>query len=121
MAIQSYVDIQKDGASAFAAGGGATRGTTVLDFGSFPGSSDASVAVVQAPVLNTTVVKAWLYPLATTDHSADEHMVETLKVFAGKVVAGIGFTIYGFNTDQIVDPKGNGTRLYGKWTVAWEY
>lgn len=100
-----------------AAGSGTvTRGTTAIDFGAFPGKSDASVAVAQPSVTAGTIVKAWLYPVATADHSADEHLVETLNIFAGAVSAGVGFTIYGVNRAQQGD-----SRIYGLWTVAWEY
>lgn len=95
-------------------------GTATLNFGAFPGASDASVAVTgQAGILTGSLVEAWIRPVATADHSADEHMVETLKVFAGNISAGTGFTIYGFNTSERNDPRGQGTRLYGQWTVAW--
>lgn len=129
---------------------GAT-GTTTLNFGAFPGASDASVAVTgQASIASGSLVEAWLRPEATADHTADEHMVETLRVVAGAIVAGTGFTIYGFNTSQLNEPLtefgqgrnhlstgtaaantgqgantharsvgGNGTRIYGQWTVAW--
>lgn len=123
----------------------ATQGTAILDFGAFPGASDASVAVTgQASILTTSLVEAWIRPEATVDHSADEHMVETLKVFAANIIAGTGFTIYGFNTNMLSEPDwdqmyetghiltgvrgsrkpsthamGNGTRLYGQWTIAW--
>lgn len=125
-------------------------GTSILDFGSFPGKSDASVAVTgQTGIVAGSLVEAWIRPVATADHSADEHMLETLKVFAGNIVAGTGFTIYGINTNQI-NPvnqhigstrahKSIGTlaqntgswaniapsvgspspRIYGQWTVAW--
>lgn len=89
------------------------QGTTTLDFGAFPGASDASVAVTgQASILSGSLVEAWLLPAATADHSADEHRVETLDVVAGLIVAGTGFTIYGMN-------DGAGTRIYGTWNVAW--
>ena len=124
------------------------QGTVILNFGVFPGASDASVAVTgQAAIVSGSLVEAWLRPIGTADHTADEHMVETLKVFAGNISAGIGFTVYGFNTNQINEPSaeprlsrfsgigqdaggglqdietknigGKGTRIYGQWTVAW--
>jgi len=127
------------------------QGTATLDFGAFPGKSDASVDVTgQAGIVSGSLVETWIRPTATADHSADEHMVETLKVIAGNIVSGTGFTIYGFNTNQVQEPLtgsgqgrnhlstgtaaantgfganagqasvgGQGTRIYGQWTVAW--
>jgi len=122
------------------------KGTAIVDFGAFPGASDASVAVTgQAGILTSSLVEAWIYPLATSDHSADEHMVETIRAFAdaSTIIAGTGFTIkvfnmsefyaqpvspgpskfrsaaatvYGFVGGSLSEP---GTLLYGKWTVAW--
>jgi len=120
-------------------------GTATLDFGAFPGASDASVAVTgQAAILAGSLVEAWLRMEATADHSADEHLVETIKVLAGNIVAGTGFTIYGINTSELNEPLelsgvsrfrsaggtvhgrpgepsvgGMGMRLYGTWTIAW--
>ncbi len=124
---------------------GAT-GIATIDFGVFPGKSDASVDVTgQAAIVAGSLVEAWIRPVATADHSADEHLVETLKVIAGNIVAGTGFTIYGFNTSQLNEPLiglgvnrfrdvaaavygydvpskgGQGTRLYGLFTVAWAW
>ncbi len=124
---------------------GAT-GKTTIDFGAFPGKSDASVAVTgQAAITANSLIEAWIRPEATIDHTADEHLVETLKVIAGNIVAGTGFTIYGFNTSQLNEPLeqlatgrfrqvaapvhgynapsrgGGGTRIYGQWTVAWAW
>lgn len=80
-------------------------GTTTLDFGAFPGASDASVAVTgQAAIVAGSIVGAWIRPVATADHTADEHMVETIEVVAGNISAGVGFTIYGFNTDLNNEP-----------------
>lgn len=122
---------------------GAT-GTALLDFGAFPGASDASIAITgQAGILSNSFVEAWLLPADTADHTADEHLVETLRVVAGSIVAGTGFTIYGGNTSQLNEALqfpgvdrfralgtaaqgglapsvgGQGTRIYGKWNVAW--
>lgn len=123
------------------------QGTATLDFGVFPGASDASVTVTgQAGILAGSLVEAWIRPVDTADHSADEHMLETIKVFAHSIVAGTGFTISGFNTSQLNEPLeyrgrdpahalaaspggggvgvgpevgGQGTRIYGQWTIAW--
>ena len=120
------------------------QGSTTIDFGAFPGGSDASTTITgQATILAGSLVEAWLIPTATADHTADEHIVETIKVFAGNVVAGTGFTIYAVNTSQINEPLskggvagfrpaatsvygyagetsgGRGTRIYGTWTVGW--
>lgn len=132
--------------------GGANVGTATLDFGAFPGASDASVAVTgQAAMVAGSVVNAWLRPVATADHSADEHWLETIRVMAGNILAGIGFTIYGVNNSQLNEPLypfsdelgrssgtaqapgpgkadqqvydfgGKGTRIYGQWTIAWQW
>lgn len=81
------------------------QGTATLDFGAFPGASDASVVVTgQAGIVAGSLVEAWVYPLATADHSADEHMLESFRVFAHSIVAGTGFTISGFNTSELSEP-----------------
>jgi hypothetical protein len=130
---------------------GAT-GTTTVNFGAFPGSSDTSVAVTgQASIVAGSIVSAWIRPVATADHTADEHWVETIEIAAGNISAGTGFTIYAKNTNQINEPVtyppganslwqlaattinnknaqpgqigfggGQGTRLYGQFTVQWK-
>lgn len=120
------------------------QGTVTLDFGAFPGSSDASVAVTgQASILSGSLVEAWIVPAATADHSADEHIAETIRVYAGNIVAGTGFTVYGVNTSTLNEPLetagvggfrpaatsvygyvqpsvgGRGTRIYGTWNIGW--
>jgi len=88
-------------------------GTATLDFGAFPGKTDASVAVTgQADIVAGSLVEAWLRPVATATHSADEHWVEEMDVAAGDISAGAGFTVYG---------KTRNLRLYGTWTVAWAW
>lgn len=107
------------------------QGTTTIDFGAFPGATDASVVVTgQAGIVAGSLVEAWIRPAATADHTADEHMVDTIKVIAGNIVAGTGFTIYGFNTCELqettlkrqpksMDAYPGPCRSYGSWTVAW--
>lgn len=121
------------------------QGTVLLDFGAFPGASDASVAVAQPAITGSSLAEAWIFPADTADHTADEHMLETLKVFAGNIQAGVGFTVYGFNTSEIGEPSrqepgrgqgaglnqglgksylrsdtgAKGTRLYGKFNIGW--
>lgn len=133
-------------------GGGANVGTATIDFGAFPGSSHATVAVTgQAAIVAGSVVQAWIRPVATADHSADEHMLETIKVHAADIVAGTGFTINAFNAGMLNEPGedprvkdnlsqiaarpggrglqdgltadsgGKGTRIYGQWTIAWSW
>lgn len=114
------------------AGTGAT-GTATLDFGAFPGVSDASVDVTgQASIVAGSIVNAWIRPVASAGHTADEHMVETINIFAGNIVAATGFTIYGFNSSQVNEGRdrgtdntnlqtGTGTRIYGTWTIAWKW
>jgi hypothetical protein len=127
-------------------------GTALLDFGAFPGASDASLAITgQAGIVGDSLVECWVLPADTTDHLADEHRVETLDVYAGAIVAGTGFTIYGTiettanepsvvtqsgyitnwalttvatvfaQPGSIADAGGLGMRLYGKWNVAWAW
>jgi hypothetical protein len=97
------------------------QGTVLLNFGAFPGTTDATVAVTgQTGILSGSLVEAWILPTATADHTADEHWVEELQVFAGGVVAGTGFTVYGVHrpASQAVD-TGQGTLLNGAYTIAW--
>jgi len=120
------------GATGPAGGGGSGNfGEATLNFGSFPGASDTSVTVTgQAAITANSYLNAWLTPKATADHSADEHLVETISVKAGNIVPGTGFTIYGFNYSQVNEPVtypiqrtggGRGTRIYGQWTCQWSW
>ena len=97
-----------------AGGGGGGSGEATLDFGAFPGATDATLDVTgQTSIASGSLVQAWIFPEDTADHTADEHWVENIKVLAGSVVAGVGFTIYGMTTDD--------TSLYGVWNVAWRW
>lgn len=78
------------------------QGTTTIDFGTFPGTTDATVDVTgQTGIVSGSLVEAWIRPEATADHTADEHWVESIMVQAGNIVAATGFTIYARCTNQI--------------------
>lgn len=126
--------------------GGSTIGTTTVDFGSFPGSSHV-VKTVSAPgISGSATLEAWLLPKDTADHTADEHVVETIKVLPGSVTAGTSFTIHAVNISELNEPidittdqrsqiaggargggnlsgggGGIGTRIYGVWSVGYRY
>ncbi len=124
------------------------QGTTTVDFGAFPGKYDTSVAITgQAAIAAGSLVEAWLFPSQTADHSADEHLVEPIKIMAGNIIIGTGFTIYAFADSPIfeqrvdeqaqyqsaslrdrlggqapqdgIDTALNAPRAYGLFTVAW--
>lgn len=120
-------------------------GTTTIDFGAFPGLSDAAVTVYEPSIGPTSIVQAWLVAADTADHSADEHIAETIQVIPSAAFAGSGFTIYAKNTNTVgsnlsgsvtlgsrskagdqagfamPSVGGEGTRIWGQWTVAWRW
>lgn len=130
------------------AGGSGSAGFIEVDFGAFPGASDASATVTgQASITTGSTLQAWIYAKATPEHSADEHRIETISANAGDIVAATGFTVWAQNTSQLNEPLepiqtggriatkaatsafgnsapslgGQGTRLYGRYTVAWRW
>ena len=120
-------------------------GVATVDFGAFPGSSDASVVITgQSGILAGSRVLAFIMATATADHTADEHWLETISVVAGNIVPGVGFTIYARNTNSVNEPSvpvlgtinvgpgtgvnavrpsagPEGTLLYGQFTVGWHW
>jgi hypothetical protein len=89
-------------------------GLAEIDFGAFPGSDTASLAITgQDDIEATASVTVSIVYDPTDDHSADEHLVDPPRVVAGTIVAGTGFTIYGNTTSN--------TFVYGKWTLAWRW
>lgn len=118
------------------------RGTFQLDFGAAPGKSDTSVIVtglagIVAGVLADTttiradttthtsdelgsMVEAYVYPRGNTDHSADEHILEPIQVYAGNIVTGSSFTAYGIYRG-IPDAVSGKAAVYGVFTFNWVY
>jgi hypothetical protein len=67
----------------------------------------------QTGILSGAQVRAWLRIAATADHSADEHIMAPLRVSAGEVVAGVGFTVFAVFDAPV--------RTYGDWSINWEW
>lgn len=86
------------------------QGTTTVDFGAK--ATDASVAVSAPAITGTQLVEAWLFPTATATNTADNHWVDHIRVTAGDVQAGVGFTIYA---------RCDTGFAHGSFTVGWVY
>jgi len=89
-------------------------GTVTVNFGAFPGSYEATAIITgQTGIATSSLVEAWLYPKATSDHSEDEHIYENFNVMvpSSTIVAGTGFTIRCYVTGNQL--------LYGQYTVNW--
>ena len=91
----------------------ATIGTTIINFGSFPGSNEASVTITgQTNILSTSSVEAWIMADDTTsDHSAKDHryLATLIGLTCGTPTTGSGFTIYATSLEKI----------QGTFTIRW--
>ena len=80
-------------------------GTAVIDFGSFPGTSEASVAVTgQTDILATSKAEAYIMADdSTADKTASDHRYAPclIGLTCGTPVVGDGFTIYGRCLDKL--------------------
>lgn len=107
-------------------------GTATVNFGAFPGASEASVTVSAPGIQASSLVEAWILPNTTADHSPDEHRIETLEVTADQssIVANTSFVIKISNMSELDEALANqgsqgqanggiGTRIYGAWNVGW--
>lgn len=88
-------------------------GTATIDFGTAPGSNEASVAVTgQAAILSTSKADAFVMADDTsTDHTASDHRYfETFaSLSCGTPTDATGFTIYARSHQK----------LTGTWTIRW--
>lgn len=80
------------------------QGTATLNFGAFPGSNEASVAVTgQTGISATSKADAFVMGDDTTgDHTANDHRYFDLLVglTCGTPSAGTGFTIYARSEEK---------------------
>ena len=89
------------------------QGTALLDFGSFPGSNEASVAVSGQTTISATS-KAESFVMAddtTGSHTASDHRYFAVLVglSCGNPTAATGFTIHARSTEK----------LTGTFQVRW--
>jgi hypothetical protein len=102
-------------------GGGATSGTTLIDFGAFPGSAWAQTAVAAVDVRDpNAIVNAWILPAATADHSIDEHIIDPPLVSAYADGSG-NIVITGVPRFTPPSPIPPDPMPYGKWNVGWAF
>lgn len=82
------------------------QGTATLDFGAFPGSNEASVAVTgQGTILATSKAEAFVMADDTTaDHTAVDHrwFAALAALTCGTPTAATGFTIYATSLNPLV-------------------
>ena len=89
-------------------------GTAILDFGPFPGSNNAQVAVGGQPyILSSSVVTTQVEYLATANNTAADvqFMDAFFEITIDVPVNYQGFNIYAFSTEK----------LQGKVQVSWTW
>jgi len=112
--------------------GSLTTGTTTVNFGVFPGSPEATVDVAgQAGFVSTSLLNVWVQPVATADHSVDEHIVESITVRAFFKINGtftiiasmVPFPSWITNVGYPLDgrPTSQPQRLFGLFTIRWAW
>jgi len=103
------------------------QGTATLDFGVFPGSSVTSVDVAAAGLISTSAVEAWIRPVATADHTVEDHIIVPMRV-VGQYLSDGNIRIYGINANDVIPPqedvspatvRQNAPMLVGQYNVWW--
>ena len=87
-------------------------GTAEIDFGAWPGSNEASVAVTgQTAIAVGSNIAAVVSRESTADHTVGDATYAALLVglSVGNIVAGTGFTIYARSLEK----------MQGKFAVRW--
>ncbi len=87
-------------------------GTSTIDFGSFPGTNEASVAVTGQTLIDaTSKVEAYFMRETSSDHTVGDHTYAPLFITltCGNIVDATSFTIYGRSLQK----------MQGTWTVRW--
>jgi hypothetical protein len=86
------------------------QGTTTINFGSK--ATDTSVSVSAPAITAGQLVEAWVFPATTASNTVDNHWVDSIKLVAGNVQAGVGFTIFA---------KVDTGFAHGVFNVGWVY
>lgn len=89
------------------------QGTATVDFGAFPGSNEASIAVTgQGSILGTSKAEAFVMADDVSGtHTANDHryFAALVGLTCGSPVAATGFTIHARSTEKIT----------GTFAVRW--
>lgn len=119
------------------AGGGGlpSFGTSIVDFGAFPGKPLAEATVSAVSIDLNAFLSVQVVPVATVDHTADEHSVDPPLV-SGQVSGNTivlraccsgrdrpvppGIPFGQVNTSQMPIARRQ-MQPYGKWSVAWAF
>jgi hypothetical protein len=88
-------------------------GTATLSFGNTAGSEQTSVDVTgQTNILSSSNIIVNIITAATSTNFLEDIIYSDMAVFAGNIIEGVGFTIYGVS---------RGGRLQGDYTVQWAW
>jgi hypothetical protein len=81
-------------------------GIATIDFGTHPGSNEASVAITgESSITSTSKVEAWVMADdSTTDHTANDHkyFAAFAALTCGTPTNAVGFTIYARSLEKLV-------------------
>lgn len=90
----------------------AATGTATISFGA-SGSKESSVVITgQSGIVAGSLVEAWVRMVANGSTTADEARIEDMKVIAGAISSGVGFTIFA----DVLRGK-----AYNDYTVNWAW
>ena len=96
-------------------GGSLTVGTATVDFGAFPGTNEASIAVTGQGSITTNNRAIATIPAdgTTADHTASDHKYAAalIALTCDTPIAGTGFTIFARCLDK----------MQGTFTLNWAY
>ena len=88
-------------------------GQATLSFGNTSGSEQATVDVTgQTNIQASSNIIVGVVPVATPTNFLEDIIGSDLAVFAGNIIAAVGFTIYGVSRSG---------KLQGDYTVQWTW
>ena len=80
------------------------KGTATINFGSFPGNSEASVVVTGLTgIASNSTILAFFAADSTSDHTVSDHLYCPLlvRLSCGTIIAGTGFTLFARCLDKM--------------------
>lgn len=96
-------------------GSARTTGSATINFGSSPGTAEATIAVTGQTLLSgSSKVETWIMETTTGGNTALDHrtLAALCRVTAGTLIAGTGFTIFAYL------PLG---KAVGTYTIQWAW